>query len=97
MASRALVIGFDADDTLWHNENIFEKTHERYRALLQRVAEGFGGSVTVFDPTPILCDESAGVCGHVKNGVRLYSYTDHPSDDAADLIGSELNAYLAQL
>src|SRR6186713_795135 len=31
-----LVIGFDADDTLWHNENIFEKTHERYRALLAR-------------------------------------------------------------
>jgi len=29
-----LVIGFDADDTLWHNENIFEHTHERYRALL---------------------------------------------------------------
>jgi hypothetical protein len=23
-----LVIGFDADDTLWHNENIFEKVHE---------------------------------------------------------------------
>lgn len=34
MAHRDLVIGFDADDTLWHNENIFEKTHERYRALL---------------------------------------------------------------
>ncbi|MBM3854160.1 MAG: HAD family hydrolase [Verrucomicrobia bacterium] len=31
-----LVIGFDADDTLWHNENIFEKTHERFRALLAR-------------------------------------------------------------
>lgn len=29
-----LVIGFDADDTLWHNEVIFERTHERYRALL---------------------------------------------------------------
>lgn len=29
-----LVIGFDADDTLWHNENIFEASHERYRALL---------------------------------------------------------------
>lgn len=27
-------IGFDADDTLWHNESIFEATHERYRALL---------------------------------------------------------------
>ena len=34
MAQRELVIGFDADDTLWHNETIFEKTHERYRALL---------------------------------------------------------------
>ena len=34
MATRELVIGFDADDTLWHNESIFEKTHERYRALL---------------------------------------------------------------
>jgi putative hydrolase of the HAD superfamily len=30
------VIGFDADDTLWHNENIFEHVHERYRALLAR-------------------------------------------------------------
>jgi putative hydrolase of the HAD superfamily len=27
-------IGFDADDTLWHNENIFEKVHERYYKLL---------------------------------------------------------------
>lgn len=30
------VIGFDADDTLWHNETIFERVHERYRALLAR-------------------------------------------------------------
>jgi putative hydrolase of the HAD superfamily len=36
MAPRELVIGFDADDTLWHNEVIFEKVHERYRALLAR-------------------------------------------------------------
>jgi putative hydrolase of the HAD superfamily len=28
------VIGFDADDTLWHNEIIFERVHERYRELL---------------------------------------------------------------
>jgi putative hydrolase of the HAD superfamily len=34
MPTRQLVIGFDADDTLWHNETIFEKVHERYRALL---------------------------------------------------------------
>ena len=30
------VIGFDADDTLWHNEVIFERVHERYRELLAR-------------------------------------------------------------
>lgn len=36
MAARELVIGFDADDTLWHNESIFERSHERYRALLAR-------------------------------------------------------------
>lgn len=29
-------IGFDADDTLWHNENIFEQVHGRYRELLAR-------------------------------------------------------------
>jgi putative hydrolase of the HAD superfamily len=34
MAKHEWVIGFDADDTLWHNETIFEKTHGRYRALL---------------------------------------------------------------
>lgn len=32
-------IGFDADDTLWHNENIFSLTHEKYRALLSRYAD----------------------------------------------------------
>ncbi|MEZ5278767.1 MAG: HAD family hydrolase [Opitutaceae bacterium] len=29
-------IGFDADDTLWHNEVIFEETHDRYCELLSR-------------------------------------------------------------
>ena len=27
-------IGFDADDTLWHNENLFEDHHEKYCELL---------------------------------------------------------------
>lgn len=30
------IIGFDADDTLWRNEDIFERAHERFRALLSR-------------------------------------------------------------
>jgi putative hydrolase of the HAD superfamily len=29
-------IGFDADDTLWHNENIFERVQKRYFDLLAR-------------------------------------------------------------
>ncbi len=30
------IIGFDADDTLWRNEDIFERAHVRYRELLAR-------------------------------------------------------------
>ena len=30
------IIGFDADDTLWHNESIFEHAHAAYRQLLAR-------------------------------------------------------------
>jgi putative hydrolase of the HAD superfamily len=30
------IIGFDADDTLWHNENIFHQAQERYRGLLAK-------------------------------------------------------------
>jgi putative hydrolase of the HAD superfamily len=29
-----LTIGFDADDTLWHNESLFAGTQEKYRELL---------------------------------------------------------------
>ena len=32
--NRHICIGFDADDTLWHNENIFENVHGRYYKLL---------------------------------------------------------------
>lgn len=30
------IIGFDADDTLWRNEDLFEGAHGRYRALLAK-------------------------------------------------------------
>lgn len=36
MSGDDFTIGFDADDTLWHNETIFENVHLRYRALLAR-------------------------------------------------------------
>jgi putative hydrolase of the HAD superfamily len=34
--TRISAIGFDADDTLWHNESIFEDAHRRYCELLAR-------------------------------------------------------------
>jgi len=43
-----MVIGFDADDTLWHNESIFEKTHERYRALLSQYHDAATVDRTLF-------------------------------------------------
>lgn len=48
MTARDLVIGFDADDTLWHNETIFEKVHERHRALLARYHEAATVDRTLF-------------------------------------------------
>lgn len=42
------VIGFDADDTLWHNETIFERVHERYRALLSRYHDAATVDRTLF-------------------------------------------------
>jgi len=36
MAHPVTTLGFDADDTLWHNESIFEESHRRYCALLSR-------------------------------------------------------------
>ena len=34
MAQRITAIGFDADDTLWQNEQFFQMTQERFAALL---------------------------------------------------------------
>ena len=48
MATRDLVVGFDADDTLWHNESIFEQTHTRYRALLAQYHDAATVDRTLF-------------------------------------------------
>jgi putative hydrolase of the HAD superfamily len=48
MSARKLVLGFDADDTLWHNETIFEHVHERYRELLVRYHDATTVDRTLF-------------------------------------------------
>lgn len=47
-ASGEWVLGFDADDTLWHNENIFEQTHYRFRELLARFHDAATVERTLF-------------------------------------------------
>ncbi|HEY0946045.1 MAG TPA: HAD family hydrolase, partial [Opitutaceae bacterium] len=41
-------IGFDADDTLWHNESIFEATHEKLRTLLAQYHDAVTLDRTLF-------------------------------------------------
>src|SRR3954469_1325628 len=48
MAQHELVVGFDADDTLWHNETIFENVHVRYRELLARYHDAATVDRTLF-------------------------------------------------
>jgi putative hydrolase of the HAD superfamily len=39
MAQNLTTIGFDADDTLWHNERFFQITQERFAGLLEDYAD----------------------------------------------------------
>lgn len=49
MTASERTIGFDADDTLWHNEIIFEQTHERYRTLLAAYHDAATVDRTLFE------------------------------------------------
>ena len=67
---------------------------EQYRRLLAKLEKNNPGTVKIFYTTPILCDESKGLCEISKNGRLLYSYSDHISDYSAGLIGKPLNDWL---
>jgi putative hydrolase of the HAD superfamily len=53
-------VGFDADDTLWHNETLFRLTHERFAAMLADRA----------DPADI----AARLAETEKRNLSLYGY-----------------------
>ena len=65
-----------------------------YTKLLTGVKNSHPESIDIFDPTAILCDMSSKRCGPSLNGRALYEYTDHVSDYAAGLIGTQLNAFV---
>lgn len=65
----------------------------KYRAIVSKLQTAYS-DLLVFDPTPILCDVSKGICPIARNGKYLYSYGDHISDTANGLIAAQLLAQL---
>lgn len=74
--------------------NTFEDQATKYKQLLNELKDAHPNSVSIFDPTDVYCDAESGVCGPIKNGHLMYSYTDHISDYAAGLVGTKLNSYI---
>ncbi|MGV0909386.1 acyltransferase family protein [Martelella sp. FOR1707] len=66
----------------------------QYRRLLETIAERHPGRVELFDTIPVLCDSEAGLCSMSRNGRPLYGYTDHISDYAGTILGTEINSFL---
>lgn len=65
----------------------------RYREIFEKLALLNPEHVMVYDVLPHLCDDR-GVCTMTKDGKRLYSYSDHISNFAAEVIGREINKML---
>jgi len=66
----------------------------RYRAMFDQLKQEFPGQVEVFDATEIFCGSEDRICRHVRWNHFMYSYTDHPSDYAARIIGQKFNPFL---
>jgi peptidoglycan/LPS O-acetylase OafA/YrhL len=73
---------------------VFRQERLLYTNLLSNLKAKYPNTVEIFDPTLIYCDEQAGTCEALREGKTLYSYTDHISGYAADLVGISLNHYL---
>jgi len=69
----------------------------RYRAMFDQLKQEFPGQVDIFDATEIFCGSEDRICRHVRWDRFMYSYTDHPSDYAAGIIGQNLNPFLKSL
>ena len=74
----------------------FDAQTSDYRTMLDEIASEHVGAVTVFDPNDVYFDDF-GVARHVANGQMMYSFTDHPSDAVAEVIGAELNTLVSGL
>ena len=67
----------------------------QYRQLLSEVQKLNPEMISIFDTLGHLCDVQTGLCLPYKNEKLLYSYSDHISDYAAEMIGKDLNEFLS--
>ena len=66
----------------------------KYYLMFEQLKQEFPRQVDIFDATEIFCGSEDRICRHVRWNQLLYSYTDHPSDYAARIIGRNLNPFL---
>jgi len=69
----------------------------KYYAMFEQLKQEFPGQVEIFDATEIFCGSEDRICRHERWNHFMYSYTDHPSDYAAGIIGQNLNPFLESL
>jgi peptidoglycan/LPS O-acetylase OafA/YrhL len=69
----------------------------KYYAMFEQLKQEFLGQVEIFDATEIFCGSEDRICRHERWKHFMYSYTDHPSDYAAGIIGQNLNPFLESL
>ena len=66
----------------------------KYYLMFEQLKREFPGQVDIFDATEIFCGSEDRICRHVRWERFMYSYTDHPSDYAAGIVGLNLNPFL---
>ena len=76
--------------------DVFYSDIALYRSLLEKIKESNPEMVKVFDPTDIYCNIDTRICKSIQSGRLMYSYTDHISDFASELVGVELNNFIAK-
>ena len=69
----------------------------KYYAMFEQLKQEFPGQVEIFDATEIFCGSEDRICRHERWNHFMYSYTDHPSDYAAGIIGQKLNPFLESI
>ena len=75
-----------------------QRQSERYRSLLKRVQNRHPQSIAVFDLPMLLCNATHDICGQTKDGIPLYSYSDHISNEASrNLITNPLTAVVRKM